>query len=89
MTVRILTAALSVLIFFGACQHYREEKRLDAEERAAAAEKVRAQYGEDMAAKLQVPPMKEKVEEVPALAPTATPTPSLLNQPVDAAGKPR
>ena len=79
---------LTLLVFLGACTHYREEKRVEGEERAAAVEKVRREQGDDVAEKLRVPQMKEQVEEVPALAPTPTPPPSLLNQPVDAAGEP-
>jgi len=85
----MLTGALATLIFFGACQHYRDEKRVEQEERAAMAEKVRAEQGDDVAEKLRVPRMKEQVEEVPTLAPTPTSTPNLLNRPVDAAGEPR
>ena len=62
---------------------------MEAEERAAMAEKVRAEQGEEVAAKLRVPQMKEQVQEVPALAPTPTSTPNLLNRPVDAAGEPQ
>jgi len=85
----ILTAVLSALIFFGACQHYRDEKRVEQEERAAAVERVRAQQGDAAADKLRVPGMKEQVEDVPTLAPTPASTPNLLNRPVDAAGEPR
>ena len=85
----MLSGVLAVLIFFGACQHYRDEKRVEQEERAAMAEKVRAEQGDDVAEKLRVPRMKEQVEEVPTLAPTPTSTPNLLIRPVDAAGEPR
>jgi len=85
----MLTGVLATLIFCGAWQHYRDEKRVEQEERAAMAEKVRAEQGDDVAEKLRVPRMKEQVEEVPTLAPTPASTPNLLNRPVDAAGEPR
>jgi hypothetical protein len=77
-----------LFIFVGACTHYREEKRADAEEQAARVEKIRTEQGEEVAEKLQIPRMKEQVEEVPAFTPTPSPTKGLLNQPVDAAGEP-
>jgi hypothetical protein len=89
MRLVILSELLAFLIFAGACSQYNEDKKVEAENRAAYAESVRKEQGEAAAEKLHVAKPKERIEEVARITPTPTATPNLLNRQEGSSGSAR